>query len=145
MVPTSKQFQLKNILGSTKDKKEWEEKSGVYKIECSHCGKKYIGQTRRLVAKRFQEHVGEAEAAKKKKDKKREFKSAVAKHIVEEKHSITSKDVSVIKEITDWRKLEAYESLCISREQQNTLINEDRGNGHSPLFKHIIKTRERTN
>lgn len=144
MIPTSKQFQLKNVLGTTKDKKEWGEKSGVYRIECSHCGKKYIGQTKRLVAKRFQEHVSEAETAKKKKDKKREFKSAVAKHIVEEGHSITPKDVKVLKEITEWKKLEAYESLRISREQQNMLMNEDRGNGYSPLFK-LIKGSDTTN
>lgn len=139
MVPTSRRSQLKNMLGTTKDRKELEEKSGIYQVACSHCEKKYIGQTKRLVTTRFKEHIGEAEAAKKKKknSRKLEFKSAIAKHIIEEQHHITQEDLSIIKELTDWRKMEAYESLYIGRQPKEKLLNEDGGNGCSSLFIHI--------
>lgn len=114
------------------------EKFCVYEIKCPQCNMKYIGQTKRLVTKRLKEHLGEAEAAKKKKRTGVERRSAVAKHIIEKGHNITEKDITVIKEVTDWRKLEAYESLCISRETPEQLMNTDKGFGYSPLFE-IIK------
>lgn len=66
-----------------------------------------------------------------------EQRSAVAKHIVEKGHNITEKDLTVIKEVTDWRKLEAYESFCISQEDPEDLMNTDKGFGYSPLFEKL--------
>lgn len=136
--PTSKIYQLKNLLGSTKDKKELGEKCGIYKIQCPQCNKAYIGQTKRLITKRVKEHIREAAIAKKKKRKIAEQRSAVARHIMEEGHNITLKDITAIREVTEWRKLEAYESLYISKEAPENLMNTDKGFGYSPLFEELI-------
>lgn len=63
-VPTSRVFQLKNILKSTKDKKDIDETSGIYEISCPQCDMKYIGQTKRTIGIRFQEHMNEARTRK---------------------------------------------------------------------------------
>lgn len=61
MAASSRAYQLKSVLGTTKDKKKLDEKSGVYRIECRECGIAYIGQTKRLIKTRFHEHIREAE------------------------------------------------------------------------------------
>ena len=47
---------LSNLLGSTKDKIEPLKKSGIYTVTCNECEKKYTGQTKRSIEKRFSEH-----------------------------------------------------------------------------------------
>lgn len=132
---SSRVFQLKTLLGSEKDKRTMEEKSGIYCIKCPVCGNKYFGQTKRLIITRFNEHISESRAAKKTGSKGRHFNSAVAKHICEEGHNIGTQDVSVVKEVYDRRKLDFYESLMIHREEEETLMNEGKGSGETPLFK----------
>lgn len=134
---SSRMFQLKTLLGSAKDKKTIEEKSGIYCIKCPECGNKYIGQTRRLIVTRFNEHINESRAARKAGNKGRHFYSAVAKHICEKGHNIGIQDVSVIKEVYDRRKLDFYESLTMKRENEDILMNEEKGGGDTPLFKFI--------
>lgn len=48
---------LKSLLLSTKDKIETLKKSGIYEIKCNVCNNIYIGQTRRQVLKRYEEHL----------------------------------------------------------------------------------------
>lgn len=138
MIPTSRGQQMRTLLGTTKDKKVLGEKSGIYKVECPQCEKAYIGQTKRLITKRFMEHIKEAESARK-KGRKDNLKSTIAKHIIEEGHEITSNNLSVLKEIADNRKLDVYESLSISKVQEDGLLNEDKGPGHSWLFRYLKK------
>ena len=45
---------LRNILVHPKDK--WEPKEGVYTIDCKTCSKKYVGETKILLAQRIKEH-----------------------------------------------------------------------------------------
>lgn len=137
VVPTSRMFQLKNLLRSTKDKKDVTEKSGIYRIQCSHCAKRYIGQTRRLVTTRFNEHVNEARVIKKKRKAVDRYRSTVAKHIVEEGHDIEISDVDIIKEVNDNRKLDFYESLTIHKENRELLLNEEMGCCDTPLIRLI--------
>ena len=47
---------ISNILGNTKDKIDSLTKPGIYKILCGDCSKNYVGQSRREVKIRFQEH-----------------------------------------------------------------------------------------
>lgn len=133
MAPSSRTYQLKSILGTTKDRRKLEERNGVYRIECRECGKIYIGQTKRLIKTRFLEHV--KEAAKWKKNKgKGNIHSAVAKHMVEEGHKIHMNDVTILKETDQIWKLEAWESIKIAKECEGNLMNEDKGNAHSWLM-----------
>lgn len=132
--PTSRAFQLKTLLKSTKDKKNLNEKSGIYCINCPHCNKKYIGQTKRLVTTRFDEHIREANTAEKRGNKQHNFKSTVAKHIASEGHIISREDLTVIKEVNDVRKLDFFESLMIRRENPEMVMNEDKGCCDTPLF-----------
>lgn len=132
---SSRIFQVKTLIGSVKDKKTIGEKSGIYCIKCPECGKKYIGQTRRIITTRFNEHISESRVAKKTGRGGRHFSSAVAKHICDEGHNIGIEDITVIKEIGERRKLDFYESLTIHREDEDNLMNEEKGGGDTPLFR----------
>ena len=109
-----------------------EEKSGIYKISCGDCEKIYIGQTKRLVTTRFQEHVKEATKTKKSGDTN--FKSNVAKHLVEENHNEKGVSLEVIKDVNRINKLDVIESLYIFKSNKDILLNTDSGNGYTWLF-----------
>lgn len=115
-----------DLLGSTKDKRESLEQSGIYRIKCSECDAVYIGQTKRSVEIRFKEHFKAIET-------KHAYKSAFAAHAIESKHIGTSmSDVTLLKQVTDHRRLDAYECMYI-RNTDNT-VNLDSGNIDSVLF-----------
>lgn len=137
-IPTSRNLQLKNILGSTKDKKDVNEISGIYKICCPQCNKRYIGQTKRLITTRVNEHLKEAEKKKGGYGINRIFNSKVAQHIVEEGHMINNNDIIKTKEVNDIRRLDFYESFMIRQENPALLMNENNGWCDSPLFKFLI-------
>ena len=117
---------LCNLLGSTKDKKEPLEKSGIYRIKCKDCDAVYIGQTKRSVLKRFKEHFKCIEHNYVRK-------SAFASHAIFNEHrNVTIDDVQLIKSVSDERRLDAYECVYI-RKSENT-VNLDNGNIDSILF-----------
>lgn len=122
----SNPFKLKNHLLSTKDKKEHLDKPGIYEIACNSCGRKYYGQTKRSVRKRFKEHtlcIRNNEPRK----------SAFAQHALDEEHLTTTIDnVRLLKSVNNSYKLDAYESLYIHRDA--TALNLDKGNIESDLF-----------
>lgn len=124
---------LRNILGSTKDITPIQERSGIYEISCVNCDAKYIGQTKRQVSIRYKEHKTNAK-------NKQIHRSAIAAHIHTPsddnplQHNIGTFEESVrlLKTVHNERKLDAYESLYISK-TTNTM-NADKGNIDSPLF-----------
>lgn len=71
---------IKDILNPVKDKVEPLQREGVYRVPCS-CGDVYIGQTRRSINTRLQEHK---QALKKLDDNK----SAIAEHAIKQDHNI---------------------------------------------------------
>lgn len=118
--------QLSDLLGSTKDKRDALDKPGIYCIRCAECDAVYIGQTRRSVNKRFNEH-------KKCIEHRHVLKSAFAAHACESNHlNVTIDNVKLIKGVSDERRLDAYECVYIKR-SENT-VNLDNGNIESPLF-----------
>lgn len=133
-VPTSRAFQLKNLLRSTKDGKGIDETGGIYKISCPQCEKIYIGQTRRTIATRFQEHINEARIRKEGKKSGGDIKSSVAKHMLETDHAISEDNVTIVKIMDNPHKLDFYEMLTIRQENQTALLNENSGWGDTPLF-----------
>lgn len=114
---------LKQKLGSTKDKTRKEEKSGIYKIECSDCELVYVGQTRRNITTRFKEHM----------DLRRAVKSAVSNHIITENHKIEQSGLSLIKHVTNSFQLDAFESLHM-RKNADRLMNTMEAPIQSTLF-----------
>jgi hypothetical protein len=49
---------LGDLLGNQKDKTPETERSGIYIIKCKKCDKFYIGQSKRRVGKRYDDHQG---------------------------------------------------------------------------------------
>lgn len=123
----SNPFKLKNQLISTKDKKENLDKPGIYEIKCNICHRKYYGQTKRSVKQRFAEH-------EKYIHNNEPRRSAFALHAVTEKHiPVSIDDVRLLKCVNDDRKLDAYESMYIYKD--DNALNADKGNIESDLFK----------
>lgn len=117
---------LGDLLGSTKDRKDSLEKSGIYRIRCSGCDAVYIGQTRRPIKKRFNEHSKCIEY-------KQTQKSAFAAHAIASGHrDVTIENVDLVKSVSDERRLDAYECVYIHK-NENT-VNLDDGNIESVLF-----------
>lgn len=124
---------LKQILGSTKDETPTSERSGIYEISCENCNKKYIGQTKRSIKTRFKEHISCIK-------NKQINRSSVAAHVFassdnnEPPHNIGpfEESVRLLKTVQNPRKLDAYESLLISKTKN--VMNADNGNILSPLF-----------
>lgn len=145
LVFSSRSCQLKSLLGSTKDKINNLSKSGVYKISCPHCDKIYIGQTKRTLEIRFNEHISEVRKANKEIDKGlvHNFRSKVAEHIFEEEHQLTKDNINILRNVSSPWKLDVAESLEIFKQRPSVLLNRDQGNGQSRLFKFIPKDNRR--
>lgn len=114
---------LGRLLINLKDKRQNYMKSGIYKIECSTCDMKYIGQSKRRAQVRWKEH----EAAFRLKQPN---KSAVADHMLKNKHDIGEK--RLIKEITNPCELDAWESYYIQTTKD--LMNQEEAPIRSNLF-----------
>lgn len=121
---------LKDCLGSAKDKiKNDEEKSGIYQVKCTGCNKKYIGKTKRKLKTRYKEHIEDTK-------KTANDKKPLAKHAIEENHLLGP--IELLKEVKKPSKLDAYESLFLSKEMSQDLLNiQIQGNNPSILFKFV--------
>jgi hypothetical protein len=115
---------IKTIVGSTKDKTELLQKSGIYKITCQGCNHVYIGQTIRTIQKRFKEHISKFKNC-------HPDQSSVAKHLIDNcnsnlNHNITEDNLFLLQEVNDYKKMDAFESLFIIKEK-SPLMNADLG------------------
>ena len=103
----------------------------------------YIGQTRRKLEVRFKEHLaaGKRLASKIKRQENSALKldkcrSSVGKHILETGHDIGLEDISLVRNINSRSfKFDVAESLEIYKQVPSCLLNEDKGDGFSRLFK----------
>lgn len=110
-------FQLKN----PKDETESLEKSGIYRIRCQNGSPfSYVGQTKRRIGQRFDEHVGNFR-------RNEEGKSAMADHWLEEMHLGRKKDIELLKEVRNDGDLNMWESIFIRRLATEELVNADCG------------------
>lgn len=123
---------LTDMLGSTKDKIDNIEKSGIYSITCNDCKKVYYGQTKRSIATRFKDHCTYIRL-------NYPNKSAVAAHVLIDGHTNVDSDcVRLVKQVNDERRLDAYEAYYIQND--DNALNLDNGNIDSYLFKCVPKT-----
>ncbi|KAJ8962600.1 hypothetical protein NQ318_000993, partial [Aromia moschata] len=119
------------LLGNPKDKIDINEKSGIYEISCKDCDQKYIGQTKRSILTRFKEHMAHLKYG-------RTEKSCVAQHAFDNNHMIDINNLKLIRNVTNSRQLDAFESLEIIK--CNKSMNKDNGPiPTSPLFALINK------
>lgn len=124
----SSKTQLKNLLGSTKDKKPMLEKSGVYLANCNvpECDKVYVGKTKRPLKVRMKEHLNDI------KNNKIE-KSGLAEHIIESGHNVCEDNFKLLKEVQQYRRLDITESMYIYMYKDCSMNRED-GNVFSSLY-----------
>ncbi|KAJ8946229.1 hypothetical protein NQ318_013040 [Aromia moschata] len=119
------------LLGNPKDKINNNEKSGIYEISCKDCDQTYIGQTKRSILTRFKEHMAHLKYG-------RTEKSCVAQHAFDNNHMIDINNLKLIRNVTNSRQLDAFESLEIIK--CNNSMNKDNGPiPTSPLFALINK------
>jgi hypothetical protein len=141
LITTSSDFKIKNNFISTKDKRDCLQKSGIYKVSCGtrNCEYKYIGQSRRSILTRFNEHKSHTE------HNKTEL-SIVANHIKYKlnggprlcQHTFKLDNLELLKNVSNPMKLDAYESIYLFKARHQKLMNDERqkeGNIKSTLFR----------
>jgi len=145
LVFSSRNNQLKSLLGSTKDPLNVLGKAGVYKISCPDCDDIYVGQTKRTLETRFKEHIAEVNKAKREIDKglHYDFRSKVAEHIFSKGHNLTKDNIDILRSVSSPWKLDVAESLEIFKQNPSNLLNRDQGNGYSRLFNILPKNTQR--
>ncbi|KAJ8948492.1 hypothetical protein NQ318_000029, partial [Aromia moschata] len=104
------------FLGNPKDEVDNNEKSGIYEISCKDCDQKYIGQTKRSILARFKEHMAHLRYG-------RMEKSCAAQHAFDSNHRIDKNNLKLIRNVTDSRQVDAFESLEIIK--CNRSMNKD--------------------
>lgn len=119
---------MKSLLGSNKDDIPMLKKSGIYEVSCqSGCDAVYYGKTIRSVEKRFTEHIYQFRNGNKEK-------SSVAKHLIENNHSIDLSHIKLVEEVNNNRQIEIIEAIHIRKNRHKNLMNSDTGNVQSTLI-----------
>lgn len=121
---------LQSILFNGKDKVEKGNKSGVYRLTCSDCGKVYVGQTGRSFNTRYKEHVACYRH-------NHPDKSNFAKHLLECSHSLhDNHSFDVLHICGKGLRLSVLEQLEIIRyKNKGTIVNEQLNVTNSPLLR----------
>ena len=122
---------IKNLLNKRQTSANYEEKSGVYKINCSSCSSYYIGQTGRTFIERFSEHTPTNFTNIK--------NSHFAQHLVNEGHNYTNfnanlKPMHFCKKGTlmdAWEEFEIHKAVKL---QPDSILNEKLKVKDNPLF-----------
>ncbi|KAJ8974243.1 hypothetical protein NQ317_006325 [Molorchus minor] len=117
---------LRSRLVNTKDTINPLDKSGVYKINCSHpsCNVCYIGQSGRKIITRVQEHVKIIETNKNNNlDNNHSTPSSFANHILNNNHSFNLDDINIIHTCKKGVKLNLLEILEINKALKNPSCN----------------------
>ena len=105
---------LRNLLVSTKDKRDKLQNTGlVYRYECQ-CKKVYVGETGRSIKAREVEH----KRAIRNMD---ENHSGVSKHVLETGHCIARDEVKILAFESDWQKRKIKEGIFIEKARGNVL------------------------
>jgi hypothetical protein len=125
MVTTRGEYQLKNKLMTTKDKRDPIEKSEIYEIKCGtqNCGYKYIGQTRRSIKTRYKEHKSHT-------TNNHHELSSVANHMNNKLHGGQRRcphdfeilNLKLLKNVQQQQKLDANESIFLHKARSQRLM-----------------------
>jgi hypothetical protein len=126
---------LGEILGNPKDQVKTLQKSGIYQIDCLGCSASYIGQSRRSITTRFNDHHRNIR-------KNHPELSSIADHVISHMKDLRSKNdinldnFSLLKEVRRPDHLDAFESYynLKAKKEGKVLLNNDDGNVNSTLF-----------
>ena len=114
---------LKNLLGNPKDKVPPDQSSGIYELKCKDCDSFYVGQTKRKLATRANEHKSYFE-------KSYSAKSSFSDHLLDNDHHFDYQSLKLLKGEYDRRFLNSWESFYIFKSQfldNKILVNDDAG------------------
>lgn len=104
---TNNKHNISSIIGSTKDIIETQEKANlVYKIQCGDCNAIYIGQTKRRLKIRINEHKNNV----KHRDA---HHTALSQHSIQNEHTFNFDDVKILNNETYLRKRLILEMIQI--------------------------------
>lgn len=93
---------MKNLLSSTKDKRNPTDKCGIYRATCEVCCT-YVGKSVRVVKERISEHL--------RCIKNRAIgETAFTEHVVMERHFASKTNFELIEEVYDLLKIQLFES-----------------------------------
>ncbi|KAG4075532.1 hypothetical protein HA402_003357 [Bradysia odoriphaga] len=108
---------LRQHLGSSKDKVLEIHKSGIYQVKCQEdCDYRYIGRTVRRAKTRFGEHMADW-------INDDENGSAVAAHLLSHNHEITDDQLSILRPYSDKYKIDYMEAVYINKHREKPLLN----------------------
>lgn len=124
---------MRQAIGTVKDVPLDLHKSGIYRIQCSHCGRYYYGMTIRKLFVRFNEHIKSANWKR---------KSAVGKHIFSSNHQIHISELKLIQQVQQMWKIEYFEAIYIHKNKHLNLLNVDDGNITSQLLNLFVLERK---
>lgn len=110
-------------------------KSGIYKLKCPECNAIYIGQTMRNFEIRYNEHLRAYRL-------QQPDKSHYAKHLLDNKHSLTpNTEPEILHICCRKQELDFLEELEIRRylaDPQYEVVNEQINLGNSPLLNCLL-------
>ena len=141
---------LKGLLVHPKDKTD--PKEGVYRIDCGGCEKVYVGETKRTLKKRVEEHRKEVEDLEKtmvytrnsRKDSLTErHKSAITDHVAQQNHTIKWDKAKLVERERDLVARGVREAIVI-RTYHHRSMNRDEGRFNlSHLYNDLLESRDR--
>lgn len=136
-VPKSKN-KICNLIHSTKDKINIDERPGIYTAKCATegCESIYIGQTQRFLKLRIGEHLRDIRNGD-------THKSGFAEHIIENGHAINKNDFKLVEMESNYRRINILESMHIHLNKNN--MNRDVGPAFSPLYDVLMEKTTNTN
>jgi len=110
---------MDNIIKVHKDHTEHMHKSNiVYKIHCNNCDASYVGQTKRQLKTRIQEHFNNI-----KLDKSRH--SVITQHILESNHSFNWNDIKILDSEPNYNRRLISEMLHIKEQTNGINLKKD--------------------
>lgn len=136
-VPKSKN-KICDLVKSTKDDINTDERPGIYSAKCATkgCSSIYIGQTQRFLKLRVGEHLRDIRNGD-------SYKSGLAEHIIENNHAINKSNFKLLETESNYRRINILESMHIHLNPNNT--NRYVGPASSPLFNILLEKTTNTN
>lgn len=120
---------IRQKMRSVKDKIDWHQYKGVYKVDCS-CGMSYIGETGRSFQIRLKEHGADTR-------RERTNTSALVEHSLKTKHHVCLENTKLLAVEEHYFKRRVREALEIMKHPNN--LNSDRGLEISERWLPLIK------
>ncbi|KAK9883826.1 hypothetical protein WA026_012387 [Henosepilachna vigintioctopunctata] len=104
-------------------------------MNCSECDACYIGNTKQYLHKRIYEHKYSIQTNKK--------STALAKHAIEQLHSIDFENTEIIKKERNQLKRNVFEMIAIQKEEKRTVNSRADIENFGRIYHNIIHRNDR--